>query len=159
MSSRPLSLSKTWSPSGSTPIRALAATGSDHTSWPSTSTVPASGRSRPVIIDSVVVLPAPLGPTRPYIDPAGTSSESPSTARLSPYVLTRSVTRSAGTGRIEHPTARQAIVGALSPWTKAHDPLPGTPARAGGIARPGTGLSPADGYRTYRTPDTDENRR
>ncbi len=43
----------------------LASTGCAQTSTPWMRAVPASGRSSPVAIDSVVVLPAPLGPTRP----------------------------------------------------------------------------------------------
>ena len=55
---------------GRMPTRRLASTGPPpacelpHTSYPSTYDVPASGRSSPVAIDSVVVLPAPFGPTR-----------------------------------------------------------------------------------------------
>ena len=70
-------------PSGSTPSRRLASTGSAHTSWPSTYAAPASGRSSPTAIDSVVVLPAPLGPSRPKNEPAGTSRSTPATATLS----------------------------------------------------------------------------
>ena len=52
-------------------------------------------------IFSVVVLPAPFGPSRPKIAPRGTVNDSPSTARSSGarrrrYVLTRSSTRRAG---------------------------------------------------------------
>ena len=37
---------------------------------------------------SMVVLPAPLGPSTPKISPRRTSRSMPSTARLSPKVLT-----------------------------------------------------------------------
>ena len=42
----------------------LAATGSASASMPKMETEPASGRSRPATIRKVVVLPAPLGPSR-----------------------------------------------------------------------------------------------
>ena len=42
--------------------------------WPNTDACPSVGASRPMIICSRVVLPAPFGPTRPAIAPAGTSS-------------------------------------------------------------------------------------
>src|SRR6476660_3344795 len=87
MSCRPVSRSNSLSPSGSTPSRRLAATGSDHTSRPRTNACPASGRSRPVTIERVVVLPAPLGPTRPKNDPRGTSRSTPLTATRSPNRL------------------------------------------------------------------------
>src|SRR5687767_4541379 len=38
---------------------------------------------------TVVVLPAPFGPSRPYTVPAGTVRSTPSTARVSPKTLTR----------------------------------------------------------------------
>ena len=47
-------------------------------------TDPAVGRASPVISRSVVVLPAPFGPSRPKTDPAGTSRSSPSTASTPP---------------------------------------------------------------------------
>src|ERR671911_1161403 len=72
-SSRPESCSNRRMPSGATPMAALAAAGSAHTSWPRTLAVPPSGRSSPVAMDKVVVLPAPLGPTRPKSDPRGTA--------------------------------------------------------------------------------------
>ena len=86
-SSRPERRSKVFIPSGRTPIWAFAAAGSAQTSWPSTSTRPASGRSSPVTIERVVVLPAPLGPTKPNIDPRGTHMVRLSTATLGPNRL------------------------------------------------------------------------
>ncbi len=44
----------------------------------------------------VVVLPAPLGPRMAVTDPVSTVSDRPSTAVLSPYVMTRSLTSTAG---------------------------------------------------------------
>ena len=52
-----------------------------HTSTPSISTSPASGRSSPVTIPRVVVFPAPLGPTSPKKHPWGMSRSIPATAR------------------------------------------------------------------------------
>ena len=54
--------------------------------------MPESGRKSPVIIDSVVVLPAPLGPTTPNIEPRRTVRSMSSTATVEPYVLRREVT-------------------------------------------------------------------
>src|SRR5512135_2727403 len=56
---------------------------------PSTSTVPSSGCSSPSRISTVVVLPAPLGPSRPKHSPARTSRSRPATATTSLYRLTR----------------------------------------------------------------------
>ena len=50
---------------------------------------PASGRRRPWMHSTVVVLPAPLAPTSPTISPARTSRSRPSTTTLSPYTLRR----------------------------------------------------------------------
>src|SRR3954471_896802 len=51
---------------------------------PSTRTVPASGRMSPNSMRSIVVLPAPLGPSTPYTSPGATWSETSSTARTEP---------------------------------------------------------------------------
>ena len=59
---------------------AFAATGFAHTSTPCTQALPASGRRSPVAIDSVVVLPAPFGPTSPKNEPCGTTRSTPATA-------------------------------------------------------------------------------
>src|ERR671919_1143739 len=56
---------------------------------PATVTVPSSGSSRPVRMLMVVVLPAPLGPSSPYVSPASMCSETPSTAWISPKRLWR----------------------------------------------------------------------
>ena len=54
------------------------------TGRPSIEARPAVGRASPVRSRSVVVLPAPLGPSRPKTDPAGTSRSRPSTASTPP---------------------------------------------------------------------------
>ena len=46
--------------------------------------VPPSGRTRPATLRTSVVLPAPLGPSRPRISPGARSSETPSSARRAP---------------------------------------------------------------------------
>ncbi len=53
-------------------------------SRPSNSIRPALGRSSPWIVRSVVVLPAPLAPSRVTISPSKTSSEMPCSAWMLP---------------------------------------------------------------------------
>ena len=65
------------------------------TSWPKTSPVPPSIGSRVASILSMVVLPAPLGPSTPKTSPRWTSRSTPSTARWSPKFLTSPVARTA----------------------------------------------------------------
>src|SRR5665647_2448472 len=67
----------------------LASMGFAQTSMLFTRMEPESGRSKPVIIDSVVVLPAPLGPTIPKKDPARTSRSMPDTATVWPKLFIR----------------------------------------------------------------------
>src|SRR6187401_851387 len=62
---------------------------------PSTSTSPASGIRRPSKISTVVVLPAPFGPSMPKHSPARTSRSRPATAATSPYRLVRPLQRNA----------------------------------------------------------------
>src|SRR5436189_4586674 len=59
---------------------------------PATSTSPRSGVTSAAIIDTVVVLPAPFGPSSPTSCPAATLNETSSTARSGPYVLRRFLT-------------------------------------------------------------------
>src|SRR6266576_3522274 len=56
---------------------------------PRISTSPLSGRMRPSRISMVVVLPAPLGPSRPKHSPAPTARSNPLTATTSPKRLVR----------------------------------------------------------------------
>src|SRR5688572_2221336 len=62
---------------------------------PATRPVPLVGTLRVVSIRTRVVLPAPLGPSRPSTDPSGTTKLTPSTARVSPKCLTRSMASTA----------------------------------------------------------------
>src|SRR5712692_11550134 len=66
--------------------------GTSLTHRPSKTTSPASGRSKPAIIRSVVVLPHPDPPTTDTNSPCAISSDSPSTARAGPkhFVTPRS---------------------------------------------------------------------
>ena len=50
-------------------------------------TVPESGARRPVTMPSVVVLPAPLAPSRPVMAASGAVNERPFTAVTSPNRL------------------------------------------------------------------------
>src|SRR6266852_3531467 len=61
--------------------------GTSLTQRPSKTTSPASGRSKPAIIRSVVVLPHPEPPTTDTSSPGATSSDNPSTARAGPKLL------------------------------------------------------------------------
>src|SRR5438874_7782799 len=61
-------------------------------------TSPAVGRSRPVSILIVVLLPAPLGPRKPKKRPRGTSKETSSTATFLRKALVRWRTTMAGPG-------------------------------------------------------------
>src|SRR5262249_55577975 len=59
---------------------------------PPTSTSPLSGVTSPEIIDTVVVFPAPFGPSRPIRRPPSSANETSSTATSGPYDLRRCVT-------------------------------------------------------------------
>src|SRR6185503_8492779 len=82
--------------SGMKPSDALAASGSRARSRPLMNTRPDVGLRRPATTRMLVVLPAPLGPRKPWISPAATSRLTPSTAVKAPYLLTRSSTRIMG---------------------------------------------------------------
>ena len=71
------------------PMRARSFAASRTTSSPATRAVPASGESRVERIRTVVVLPAPLGPSTPSTVPGAASRSTPSSARTSPNDLTR----------------------------------------------------------------------
>ena len=64
-------------------------------SWPATRPVPLVGTLSVVSIRTSVVLPAPLGPSRPRTVPSGTTKLTPSTATVSPKCLTRSMASTA----------------------------------------------------------------
>src|SRR5438552_8031733 len=62
--------------------------------WPSTVTDPSSGVMAPRSMSSVVVLPAPLAPSRAMRSPASTASETPATAVVRLYRFTSPVASS-----------------------------------------------------------------
>src|SRR5436309_68064 len=66
-------------------MRAASAAGSCSRRMPSTVTVPANGSSTPAAAANVVLLPDPFGPSSPTTSPRATSSDTPSTASVSPY--------------------------------------------------------------------------
>src|SRR3954453_4829371 len=66
------------------------------TSTPRTIARPPSGSRSPSRISTVVVLPAPFGPSSPKISPLATSKSMPATAWPSPYRLVRPRTRMTG---------------------------------------------------------------
>ena len=84
---------------GMNPIRARVPAGSRVGSWPSTSTAPSLGRSAPVRSRMAVVLPAPLGPIMPTIEPRG---------------ISRSTSRRASTSSKVRLTPRRAAIGSLA---------------------------------------------
>jgi hypothetical protein len=59
---------------------------------------PLLGGRLPAIRLNTVVLPAPLGPIRPVMLPAGTENETPSTTRAPPNLRVTSVIWSIGRG-------------------------------------------------------------
>jgi hypothetical protein len=85
--SRPVRDSNTAPDSGTNPTRLLTAMGSLRRSTPQIVAVPLVGSNMPVSIFRVVDLPAPFGPRKPTICPAGTSNESESTAICAPKRL------------------------------------------------------------------------
>src|SRR5437899_9995073 len=97
--------------SGMKPSEALAASGSRARSWPLMVTVPLVGLSRPAIMRMVVVLPAPLGPRKPWISPGSTERLTPSTAVKEPYVLTSDSTAIMRSGGLRPAMGRAVALG------------------------------------------------
>src|SRR4051794_7512537 len=81
------------------------------TSTPRTIAWPPSGARSPSRISTVVVLPAPFGPSRPKISPAATWKSIPSTATMSPYRLISPRTSTTGSVATER-------VAAIGGWYK-----------------------------------------
>lgn len=78
-----------------TPIAERTPSGAVWMSWPATRAWPPSAAMRVERICTVVVLPAPLGPSRANTVPAGMARSMPSSTVLSPYDLRRPVTETA----------------------------------------------------------------
>ena len=71
----------------------------------------------------VVVLPAPLGPSKPKISPSSTENETSSTATSEPYVLRRLATViTADTGR-EYPRGGPGLALRRLPELPGHEVL------------------------------------
>src|SRR5919206_3569445 len=97
--------SEVWS---TTPIRSRKLRSERCGSKPSTSTSPPSRVRYPSRISTVVVLPAPLGPSSPKTSPSSISKLIPRSASSLPYRLRRSSTWIALTRRsqVDHEDAR-----------------------------------------------------
>ena len=67
-----------------TPMWRRTSAGCRSTSMPATVADPESGRASVVSTRTAVVLPAPFGPSRPRIVPAGTAMSTPASAWVSP---------------------------------------------------------------------------
>src|SRR5690606_32182177 len=63
------------------------------TSWPSTSTVPASGLMSPMMCLRSTLLPVPLGPRSATVSPSSTAKSTPSSTTCSPNRLCTPVSR------------------------------------------------------------------
>ena len=91
MFSRPDRISSTVAACPVRPMLRRTASGSAMTSCPAMRAVPLVGGDSVVIMRTVVVFPAPLGPSRPRTEPWPTVKLTPSTAVKSPKRLTRSM--------------------------------------------------------------------
>ena len=97
MFSRPVRFSSTAAYWPASPMIRRTASASFTTSWPRMEARPESGLKMVERMRTAVVLPAPLGPSKPRIVPSSTCSETPSSARTLPRgnTLTRSVASTA----------------------------------------------------------------
>ena len=80
---------------------------------PRTRTVPPWGRRKPSQVSSVVVLPAPLGPSTAVMLPRSTVRSRPSTAVLSPYLITSPPTSTAGGGEVGTRPQSRSVAGTV----------------------------------------------
>ena len=83
--SNPVRFSSTAAYWPASPIFARSAAASRTTSWPAMRACPASGFSSVARIRTAVVLPAPLGPSRPRTLPCRAAKSTPHRARTEPY--------------------------------------------------------------------------
>ena len=115
--SRPVRFSSTEAYCPVTPTSWRIMCGSRRTSTPKMLASPSSIGSRVASIRSIVVLPAPLGPSTPNTSPRRTSRSMPSTARWAPKVLTRPVAETARSesGRLCHAQQRAGRCGFTPP--------------------------------------------
>ncbi len=108
-----------------TPIAARTRSGAAATSCPATSARPPSAGTSVERMLTVVVLPAPFGPSRAKTEPAGMRRSMPSRTVLSPYALRRPVVVIAAGGRSSPPPRRD-----VGMTTGTHGALP-----FGGVVR------------------------
>ena len=94
--SRPVRISSTAANCPVRPSNSRTAAGSRATSSPRTSARPESGTSSVARTRTRVVLPAPLGPSRPNTAPSGTTRSTPASATVAPKRLVTPSTRAAG---------------------------------------------------------------
>ena len=97
-------------------------------SWPPIWIVPASGRSSPAISRSVVVLPAPVGPSSTTNSPSAMCRSRPSTATVSPKALADALD--------VHVSHAAPPVDGVTVRTARPDPLSNSDSRAPFSARP-----------------------
>src|SRR5713101_3517650 len=129
-SSSKLSPSKKADDCSCTPITPLTFSGSRRTSMPATSTCPSSAVRSPSRISTVVVLPAPLGPSRPKISRSFTRKEMPSTATRLPYRFRNpSTTIAKPCAVVPTPTSSTRVV-TLIPETLSRLPFPASDLRS-----------------------------
>src|SRR5450432_1866187 len=96
--------------SESTPRRERTASGSAKQSMPSTRADPRVGTTRVAIMRSVVVLPAPLGPRRPVMEPSCAVKLTSRTASTSPKRFARPrVSIKLGSQRQDEKRARDSL--------------------------------------------------
>src|SRR5712691_11445975 len=119
--------------SGMKPREDLAASGAVARSCPLIVMRPAVGLSSPAIMRMVVVLPAPLGPRKPWVSPGSTARLTPSTAVKDPYVLTSASTAIMPSGGLR--PAMGAAVPAGKRDLERPQVLGGPPDEHGGGAR------------------------
>ncbi len=124
------------------PIRWRRRASSATTSSPATRACPPSGLSRVASTRTKVVLPAPLGPSRPSTVPAATSSETPSRARTAPNDLRRSRTLMAASVAGEAPTSTMVPGSVMRPTVRI-GLRSGRGGRAAGNLRPEGPAAPA----------------
>ena len=117
--SRPVSRASTVASWAARPSTWRAAWGSASTSMPETRAEPASGTLSVVSTRTAVVLPAPLGPSRPHTVPRGTSKLTPSRAVFSPNRLMRPSTSMAFSTDMSLPWARGRRAGPGRPGSVA----------------------------------------
>ena len=134
---------------GTTATSRRARTGSTPTSTPLTQAVPPVRRTRVVRIPTVVVFPAPFGPSSPSTSPRRTAKLTPSTAFTFAlrYRLIRSRTSTTGPCPFPSTPTSISVTASLAParqhaqacYNDAHGSHPGE-GRASGVAR---GATPA----------------